>query len=132
MGNVKATHWLNMCLIEYRTSLLNLILFIPPYQQEVYCNMSTMHLCPIKNKFLTPALTPFNNMASRSIKYSHNSAGYWRVSLLPLNWCLSEINVSISPRSYSLKILVQTSLSVSACADECCKERHFKTLLLWV
>ncbi len=79
-------------------------------------------------KLLTPALTPFNNTASLSIKYSRRSAA----SLWPVNWCVSEINVSISPRGYSLKIQVQTSLSVSACADECWKERHFRTLLLWV
>lgn len=75
-------------------------------------------------KLLTPALTPFNNTASLSMKYSRRSAGYWRASLWPVNWCVSEINVSISPSGYSLKIQVPTSLSVSACADECCKERH--------
>lgn len=92
-----------------------------------------MHLRPTKKqmsgyeKLLTPALTPFNT-ASLSIKYSRRSAA----SLWPVNWCVSEINVSISPRGYSLKIQVQTSLSVSACADEWWKERHFRTLLLWV
>lgn len=131
MGDVKLTQWIHVCMIEYCMPLLNLIVFIPPYQHFTAI-WSTMQLRPTKNKLLTPALTPFNNTASLSIKYSRRSAGYRPASLWPVNWCVSEISVSISPRGYSLKIREQTSLSVSACADECCKGRHFKTLLLWV
>lgn len=121
-------------MIEYCMSLLSLILFmmcfLPPYLLQYDHNALTSHKKTMSGyeKLLTPALTPFNNTASLSIKYSRRSAA----SLWPVNWCVSEINVSISPRGYSLKIQVQTSLSVSACADECWKERHFRTLLLWV
>lgn len=92
-----------------------------------------MHLRPTKKQWqVSRSSWRQHSHPSLSIKYSRRSAGHWRASLWPVNWCVSEFNVSISPRGYSLKIHVQTSLLLSACTDECCKERHCKTLLWWV
>lgn len=119
-------------------------------------NIDTQNTCLLLLQTQTSIKTPIDQSASRFTYYyahtshkkqhqvtrnscrqlSHPSTtrrpselnihDYCRASLWLVNWCVSEINVSVSRCGYSLKIPVQTSLSVSACADECWRRRFLK------